>query len=89
MTLSARRGGVKAGLATNEDLSRLRGLIDSPEFAALPGEVKGQGFDIITHTIKAETSRGRKTVTTVDGVDHAQVLKDVMYELQKLSEKCR
>jgi hypothetical protein len=88
MTLTQRRGDVKAGLATEEDRARLRSLFDSPEFGALPGEFRAKGFDLITHTIKAETSRGMKTIKTMDGAEQPPVLTQVLNELQKLIDKC-
>lgn len=88
MTLTPRRGEVKAGLATPEDLARLRTIFASPEFASLPGAFEGKGFDVITHTIKAETPRGLQTIKTVDGVEQPPVLAQLLNELQKLIDKC-
>lgn len=85
LALSQRGGVKKRGGAASDEIGRLRDLIGRREFAALPENIRSDGADQFVHAIKTAD----KSVTTNDGADQPQVLRDTLELLQTLMSRCK
>lgn len=89
LELIERGGAAKQAQLAPADLDRLRGLLASPEFAALRPLYKAAGADFFTYTITASVNGGTQTVVTQDGAQHPAVLSQVLEELERLRAQVR
>ena len=69
-----------------DELSELRRLLATPEFAALDGRYPALGADLFTYTITTSTGGRPRTVVTMDGAKNPPILDQVLAELGKLMQ---
>jgi hypothetical protein len=75
------------GQATPDELSALRQLLASPEFAALSSRYTAMGADLIIYAISVPGSG--KNVVTMDGAKNPPVLDQLLADLQPLLKRAR
>jgi hypothetical protein len=82
LVLTDKTGKDRHGNVPSEDLDTLRGLLKSEEFKGLAESYgDSRGADRMTHIV--EVTNGKR-VSTMDGADHPEVLKQVLSELTRL-----
>jgi hypothetical protein len=69
-----------------EELSALRQLLASPEFAALDSRYPAMGADLFIYSITTPTGGKAQTVVTMDGAKNPPILDQVLAEMGKLLE---
>jgi hypothetical protein len=83
ITVAGRRGESTAQVAPAE-LSELRRLLASPEFAALDARYPAVGADLFIYSITIPTGGKPQTIVTMDGAKNPPILDQVLGELGKL-----
>jgi hypothetical protein len=86
LSLTDKNGKVKKGSAPAADVARLKGLLNSAAFKALPALSTSKGADQMTYTVRVP---GVGTVSTMDGVSNPPVLDQVLHEMQALMDRVR
>jgi hypothetical protein len=69
-----------------DELSELRRLLATPEFAALDARYSALGADLFTYSITTTTGGKPRTVVTMDGAENPPILNQVLAEMGKLMQ---
>ncbi|GAB4194610.1 MAG: hypothetical protein OHK0022_10810 [Roseiflexaceae bacterium] len=78
-------GGVMGtAQVTQADLDMLRELLASPELAQADSSYKANGADLFTYVLTLPTDGKPRTITTMDGAEHPEIVSKLIAELGRL-----
>jgi len=84
LDLVSRNGAVSHDQATSEEITQLRMILDSDDFARLAPSYPASGADLFTYTLIIPNGPSPRTVTTMDGAQRPPALDQAISQLERL-----